>query len=109
MSDENKVVDLSKVTQEDLNKIRSANEQRLIAIQQHGINISDLGNSVVSNRLDIFLELFLTLEQRVQFEYAFESRMAEMLLSVLSQARQAALTQGVVQSAKNKLVIPGRG
>jgi hypothetical protein len=105
-TEETTVVDLNAVTEEDLNGIRKKNEQRLVAIRNQKIDLGNLADVVVSNRLDTFLDLFLTAEQRVQFEYAFEIRMQEMLLNVLAQVRKNTLTQGVTSSG---LVLPGRG
>ena len=109
MSDEEKVVDLTEVTVEDLTKVRDRNQQKLEALNKGGASFDP--SVVMSTRLDTFLDLFLQREQRIQFEYAFEIRMGEVLNDMLGQLRQAMLTQGVNQAvaANPKLVIPGRG
>ena len=103
-----KVVDLDQVTVADLEKIRNRNVQKLQALGQQGAGVDT--TSVMARRLDVFLELFLSEEQRVQFEYAFEVRMSESLDKGLAEVRAAKLTQGVGQAvAQNpKLIVPGR-
>ena len=106
MSDEEKVVDLTKVTIEDLEKIRARNAQKLQAVTQQGGGIDP--GSIFSTRFELFLDLFLTREQRIQYEFAFETKMTENLDDILKQIRMSKLTQGVGQAA-SALTIPGRG
>lgn len=103
-----KVVDLDQVTIQDLEKLRQRNVQKLQAIGQQGAGVDP--TSVMARRLDVFLELFLSEQQRIMFEYAFETRMAEMLDRGLSEIRAAKLTQGVKETvAQNPgLILPGR-
>lgn len=103
MSDE--VVDLGKVTEQDLEKVRTKNAERLAAIRQEGAALDLSG--VTGRRLDVLLELILSPEQRVQFEYAFETRMVEVLEDAHAQIRMAKLTQDVSPSAK--LLLPNGG
>ena len=108
MSDEQRIVDLTQVSMEDLDKLRNRNMQKLQAVGQFGAAIDT--NSVAAIRLDTYLDLALNDEQRIQFEFAFETRMSEQLDKVLAQARAHALTQGVSNAvAQNpKLIVPGR-
>jgi hypothetical protein len=106
LSDAEKVVDLTNVTVEDLQKLRGRNEQKLNAITQQGGGIDE--GSIFSTRFELFLELFLTREQRIQYEFAFETKMEENLDEILKQIRMAKLTQGVGQAA-SALTLPGRG
>lgn len=103
MTEGNQVIDLSEVTQEDLVNLRDKNQQRLLAVRNQGVQLGNFGEVVLNNRLEVFLELFISPAQRIQFEYAFEKRMEEVLLDVLSKIRTAELTQGT-----GKLIIPGR-
>lgn len=103
MTDSDNVVDLTKITQDDLDAIRQKNSQKLLAIRQQGANLDLTG--VAARRLDILLDLMLTAEQRIQFEYAFESNMTEVLDKGLAELRMAALTQNVGPAAQ-KLVLP---
>lgn len=105
MSNDN-VVDLSSVTIEDLESLRNRNSQKFQAIQQQGAAIDPF--DVEKMRLELFFDLFLNTEQRIQFEYAFETKMTEALDDVLKQIRMSKLTQGVAAGA-SKLEIPGRG
>jgi hypothetical protein len=105
VSDET-VVDLSQVTEEDVNKLRERNSQKLTSLVQQ--NASPDGLSVIANRIELFLDLFLNKEQRIQFEYAFETRMAEALDDMLKQIRMAKLTEGVRPQGVSKLSLPGR-
>ena len=100
------VVDLSSVTMEDLEKLRKRNIQKLQSIGQQGAAVDP--TNVIGIRLDTFLDLFLDDAQRIQFEFAFETRMSESLDKVLSQLRAASLTQGVAVPSTSKLLIPGR-
>jgi hypothetical protein len=104
LSDE-KVVDLSTVSIEDLEKLRTRNAQKLDAITKQGGGIDP--SSIFSTRFELFLDLFLTREQRIQYEFAFESKMEENLDEILKQIRMAKLTQGVGQAA-SALTLPGR-
>ena len=101
------VVDLASVSMEDLDKLRQRNIQKLQAIGQYGASVDP--TNVIGIRLDTFLDLFLNDEQRIQFEFAFETRMSESLDKVLAQVRAASLTQGVSSSQGSKLIVPGRG
>lgn len=106
MSNEEKVVDLTTVTLEDLEKLRTRNSQKLDAITKQGGGIDP--QSIFTTRFELFLELFLSREQRIQYEFAFETKMAENLDEILKQIRVAKLTQGVGQAA-SALTLPGRG
>jgi hypothetical protein len=105
VTDEQNVVDLTTVTEDDLTKLRKRNEQKLIALGQQGATVPD--GLVIMTRIDTLLDLFLQPDQRVQFEFAFETQMEEILNKFLSQVRQAVLTQGV--NSASKLTIPGQG
>jgi len=104
MSDkEANVVDLSSVTEEDLEKVRARNTQKLLAIRQQGANLDVSG--VAARRLDILIDLILTKQQRVQFEFAFETTMTEVLDEALAELRKASLVQGLNGKAQ-KLILP---
>lgn len=103
---EETVVDLSKVTKKDLEKVLNRNKQKLTALSTMGAGIDPTG--VMARRLDLFLELFLDESQRLQFEYAFETRMSEVLDGALAQVRAAQLTAGVGQAVQQNpgLILP---
>jgi hypothetical protein len=98
------VIDLTKITEDDLEKVRQRNSQKLTAIRQQGANLDLSG--VAARRLDTLLDIMLTKEQRIQFEYAFETNMTEILDSALTQLRMASLTQGLDKPSQ-KLLLPG--
>ena len=103
MTQPENVVDLTQVTQEDLDSVRQRNSQKLLAIRQQGANLDLSG--VAARRLDTLLDLMLSVEQRIQFEYAFETGMTEVLDKALAELRMATLTQGVGPNAP-KLIMP---
>jgi hypothetical protein len=105
VSDE--VVDLSVVTVEQLEALRKRNSQKLQAVNQNGGAIDP--GSIFQTRFELFIDLFLTKEQRVQYEYAFETKMSENLDEILKQLRVAKLTQGIGPGTAAKLSLPGRG
>lgn len=98
------VVDLTKITKEDLDSVRQRNTQKLLSIRQQGANLDLSG--VAARRLDILLDLLLTEQQRIQFEYAFETSMTEVLDKGLAELRMASLTQGIDKPSQ-KLLLPG--
>lgn len=100
------VVDLSEVSMEDLDALRKRNIQKLQAIAQYGANIDP--TNVIGIRLDTFLDLFLNDVQRIQFEFAFETRMAEALTKVLAEVRANSLKGNLAVPQSSKLIVPGR-
>lgn len=102
-TDQPNVIDLTKVTMEDLESIRQRNSQKLQAIRQQGANLDISG--IAARRLDTLIDLLLTQEQRIQFEFAFETNMSEILDDALVELRKASLIQGVEK--QQKLIIPG--
>jgi len=102
-NEQQNIVDLTKVTVEDLESIRQRNSQKLQAIRQQGANLDISG--IAARRLDTLIELLLTQEQRVQFEFAFETNMSDILDDALVELRKASLVQGVTK--KQELIIPG--
>jgi hypothetical protein len=104
MSDEN-VIDLTQVTADDLENLRKRNVQKLVAIRQQGANLDATG--ITAKRFDVLVDLLLNAEQRIQFEYAFETVMTGELDSALAQLRTAKLTQGVQPGNKpSGLILP---
>lgn len=105
MSDSN-VIDLTKITSDDLEELRKRNVQKLQAIRQQGADLDTVG--ITAKRFDVLVDLLLNKEQRVQFEYAFETTMTELLDSALAQLRTAKLTQGVQQAVNrpSSLILP---
>jgi hypothetical protein len=105
MSDSN-VIDLTKITSDDLEELRKRNVQKLQAIRQQGADLDTVG--ITAKRFDVLVDLLLNKEQRIQFEYAFETTMTELLDSALAQLRTAKLTQGVQQAVNrpSSLILP---
>lgn len=94
-------------TQELLDKLLQANAQRLRALFSYGHQPDP--RTVLAIRLETFIETFIPEEDKLAFELNFETRMAEVLKDMISQAAKAQITQGVPAGAgAKKLYVAGK-
>lgn len=91
------------ITPNALDKLKNINQNKYVAIARDGGRIEP--SSVFSLRFETFLDTFLSEQDKLVFEYNFESRMREQLDAMLTQIRQAKITAGTQGIDAKKLII----
>lgn len=94
------------ITQKNLDSIRNSNMDSLRALQVEGAMLDPV--NIVLTRINTLLDCFLNEEDRVQFEYLFETRISELLRSAHQEVTRSRLLQGVQAAPPSSLYIPGK-